>query len=255
MMRRKGQAAMEYAMIAGFIAALIIPAIFLFYQYTQESVSRVDVAQLNKLGKEITVAAEKVYYLGPPSRLALEANMPKNVKNVQVVTGPTGIYVLNIDYTAHKVGAQTASFASKIPLRGIFAGSLKERALTEGPKTVIIEAYEDPSGPVTAFAYINFGGRCPRSTTYNFTQHVMPANAADATFLKNCYCDNPGTPKARPSKAWETGWFEGPAPGLSYQACMNADYDADCDVDGADAAAFCAAAPGVGFCPGLPTCP
>ncbi len=241
MMGRKGQAAMEYIMITGFIAALVLPAIYLFYQYTQESVSRVDAAQLNKLGKEITVAAEKVYYLGPPSRLALEASMPKSVRKIEVLTGPTGVDVLNMDYSAYKVGLQSASFASKVPLRGIFTGSLKERALTEGPKTVSIEAYEDPGGPVMAFAYVNFGGRCPRSATYNFTQHTMPATAVDAAFLKSCYCDSAGTPSKRPSKTWESGWFDGPADDLSYQACMNADYDADCDIDDADRAQFCTA--------------
>ncbi len=236
---KKGQAAFEYMLIAVVIGIMILPAAYMFYRYSSSSAEQIDKAQLDKLGREIVITAEKVYYQGPPSRTELEARMPKGVLNLSII-GDWGTGAQQLMIKA--ITEQTITdfpYPSKVNINGSFNGSLNELTIGAGIKKISIEAYETPAGPdgqATTFVHVNFGGRCPRSAVYDYDRDG-DSDASDQAFFNGCRDNLPG-PKYRPSKTWQSGWFDAaPNP---YAVCMNADYDGDCDVDAADETEFCA---------------
>ena len=244
---QRGQAAVEYMLIVVVIGVMILPAAYLFYRYSQSSAEQIDKAQLDKLGREIVTTAEKVYYQGPPSRTELEARMPKGVINFSVRGDwGTGAQMLMIQ----AITEQTITdfpYPSKVNIKGSFNASLNELTIGAGIKKIDIEAYEtpeDPNGRTTTFVHINFGGRCPRSTVYDFNTDGL-INSVDIVFIYRCNSNMAGWPKYRPSKTWISGWFDntGVLGGNQYAVCMNGDYDGDCDVDDTDVATFCAQTP------------
>ena len=237
-----GQAAFEYILTASVIGIMILPAAYFFYSYSSSSADQIDKAQLDRLGRDIINTAEKVYYQGPPSRTQLEVRMPKSVKNLSIIGDwGTGAQMLLITATSGN-SLTDFPYPSRVNINGTFNNSFYELSISPGIKQINIEAYELPSssgGQTTSFVYINFGGRCPRSATYDFNGdgHVL---ADDRNFIGDCNNNAPGRPKVRPEKTWRPGWFYNIGCGVKFYAvCMNADYDGDCDVDNDDVAQFC----------------
>lgn len=254
----RGQASTEYAMVALLIGTLMVPAVYFFYSYSQSSAAEIDHAQIDRLGRSIIAAAETAYYQGPPSRTELEARMPQGVINISV-RGDWNSGTQALLITARAPGGSLADFEyySKTNLNGSFNRTLREITTSPGIKKVTIEAYEvpGPGGQATSFTHINFGGRCPRSTIYDYDQNGA-INDFEKTHAENCLCNRARSPSSRPSKTWRQGWFNhyswvGPfgtgSESNEYTVCMNVDYDANCVVDMADWALACTAVGGF-FC-------
>ena len=260
---RSGQASFEYILTVVVIGVMILPAAYLFFKYSQSSADQIDKAQLDKLGRDIVSAAEKVYYQGAPSRTNLEARMPRGVRNLSIIgNSGSGAQMLIISATTQDI-VTDFPYPSRVNINGSFNASLSDVSVSPGLKQINIEVYEAPAGPggqTTGFAFINFGGRCPASATYDFNADGV-VDGLDATFFLNCYCNclGLGYPKYRPSKTWARGWFDntGALGGNQYAVCMNADYNGDCIVDDRDGGGastpFCIA---TGFwCGAMPPCP
>ena len=81
---RKAQASMEYLLVVGLVILVILPSIYIFYSYSQRSNEEIAQGQVNKFGTQIIDAAEKVYYLGGPSKTTLDLTMPKGVRNMEI---------------------------------------------------------------------------------------------------------------------------------------------------------------------------
>ena len=80
----KAQASMEYLLVAGLIILIILPSIYVFYSYSHRSNEEIRQSQLNNIGRGIVDVAEKVYYLGGPSKTTLDATMPDGIKGMEI---------------------------------------------------------------------------------------------------------------------------------------------------------------------------
>ncbi|MBI5881393.1 hypothetical protein HZB90_04645 [archaeon] len=80
----KAQISMEYLVIVGFVAVLVIPMIIIFYTYAGRTEDQIVSNQLQKIGLKIGDSAEAMYYLGDPSRTRMRAYFPKNIDNVTI---------------------------------------------------------------------------------------------------------------------------------------------------------------------------
>src|SRR3989338_9153645 len=85
-MEAKAQVAMEYMLVLALILIVIVPATYVFYTYSQSSVRQIDEAQLTRFGQDIITTAENVYYLGSPSAIVVEGQMPSNVRDIKVIS-------------------------------------------------------------------------------------------------------------------------------------------------------------------------
>ena len=75
---------MEYLVIVGFVAVIVIPMIIIFYTYADRTEDEIVSNQIQKIGFKISDAAEAMYYLGEPSRTRIRAYFPKNINNITI---------------------------------------------------------------------------------------------------------------------------------------------------------------------------
>lgn len=78
------QVSVEYLVIVGFVAVIVIPMLLIFYTYADRTEDEVISNQVNKIGLKVSDAAEAMYYLGEPSRTKVRAYFPKNINNITV---------------------------------------------------------------------------------------------------------------------------------------------------------------------------
>ena len=140
-MKKRGQAATEYLLVGSLITLIIIPAIYIFYGYSQSSNKEIEQSQLNKVGTDIVNIAEQVYYLGEPSKVTIDATMPSGIAGVEVWKNQELVFFLN--------DGSEISFKSKVNITTNKActdrcyGKFTERFYSPGLKSIIIEAKKD----------------------------------------------------------------------------------------------------------------
>ncbi len=133
---------MEYLMIAGFVALVIIPTAFLFYRYASDSAEEIDRAQIEKFGRDVVSTAETVYYLGAPSRIVLDERLPKNVQSISIDRDSvSGTYLFAIAANSQS-GVTNLTFPTSVRLQGFFISD----DTNPGQKEVWITAQKDSGG-------------------------------------------------------------------------------------------------------------
>lgn len=76
-----GQVSVEYLIIMGFVAVMMVPLIIIYYKFTSESKDEIISSQLNQIAAKVADAADAVYFLGTPSQSTIRAYIPGNVDN------------------------------------------------------------------------------------------------------------------------------------------------------------------------------
>ncbi len=75
-MHSKAQFAVEYLLVTGFLFMLLLPSLYILYNYSQQSQEQLSLARANEVGNAIVANAEKVYYYGKGSKLTINVAMP-----------------------------------------------------------------------------------------------------------------------------------------------------------------------------------
>jgi len=109
---KKGQSSMEYLILLAFIMGITLVLVLLFQTYSQETMDTIRMKQLDQVARKIIDSAEKVYYLGEPSKITVKANLPANVKSVHI--GNKEIYFI----VSTAQGDNELVYATKINVTG-----------------------------------------------------------------------------------------------------------------------------------------
>lgn len=156
--QKKAQAAVEFLMIVGIALTMIMPAVFMFQQFSSEANEKVITGQINSFGREIVNNVESMYYFGEFSKTTLRFNFPDNIINVRINpplnTGELYEFVI----TAYMYGGYTDFvYYSKIPIANettsptqyessLAVGfDLRSDAFVAGMKTFRLESVKDKS--------------------------------------------------------------------------------------------------------------
>ena len=120
-------------MIVAVALLTILPMVYLFYSYSQNSAEGINLARLNKFSRSLINNAESVYYLGEANRITIEESMPDYVKNMTIKSDETEhiyelIFILGDD--------SEVAFSSNVNITGNF----NEADFSEGVKNIIIES-------------------------------------------------------------------------------------------------------------------
>ena len=75
---------MEYLIIVGFVAVILIPMVIVFYTYADNTEDAIVSNQINKISLKIADNAEAMYYLGEPSKTKIKAYFPKNIEDITI---------------------------------------------------------------------------------------------------------------------------------------------------------------------------
>lgn len=131
---RRAQASMEYLMVAGIAFVIIVPMMYILYQYTSNLSSDVTDSKLGKIGTDIANTAEQIFYLGEPSRTTLRYDMPEGVYDIEV-TGDRSIIFKLGDPSSPK---EVVTFANVDIISYLVPDDF-----TKGRKNLKIEAEKD----------------------------------------------------------------------------------------------------------------
>lgn len=81
----KAQSSMEYLLIIALTLGILVPTTYLFFSYSSESNTEITDSQAVRLGRDIIITAESVYFSGEGSRIIMEANMPEDVTGISIL--------------------------------------------------------------------------------------------------------------------------------------------------------------------------
>ena len=109
----RGQFAVEHLLVVAFGLLVIIPIVYFFYNYSVSQVDEVSMTQLNRMGNDILNNAESVYYMGKPSRITLDTNMPSGVKNITVLGSKELVF-----WATYNGKVSEVAFSSNVPIGG-----------------------------------------------------------------------------------------------------------------------------------------
>jgi len=102
-MRKKAQATTEYLILLSFVMGIVLVLVVLFQSYSQETQDKIRMTQAEQIARKIADAAEKVYYLGEPSRVTIKAHIPGNVKAINIGNKEI-FFVLNTQQGDNEIG-------------------------------------------------------------------------------------------------------------------------------------------------------
>lgn len=83
--KNKAQVGIEYLIVTSFILFVIIGIMGLGFYYLNNFSDSIVSARVNNLGFKITNTAEKVSYAGEPSKATINIQIPKQVKNIEII--------------------------------------------------------------------------------------------------------------------------------------------------------------------------
>jgi len=78
---------LEYLLIVALTFAIIVPAAYLFYNYSRESRQEIFDAQTVKLGRSIIDTSESIFYSGTGSKTVLDLDAPENLASAIIIDG------------------------------------------------------------------------------------------------------------------------------------------------------------------------
>lgn len=73
------QASVEYLMVVGIAFVIIVPMVYIFFNYSTEMSQEVTQAKVGRIAGNLVDAAEEVFYLGEPSKSTVNFDMPGGV--------------------------------------------------------------------------------------------------------------------------------------------------------------------------------
>ncbi|MFC1730252.1 hypothetical protein ACFL6I_07925 [candidate division KSB1 bacterium] len=82
--RGKAQATVEYLVVVGMIFVIILPMVYILYSYSTDISAEVTESKMKRVADKLVNTAEEFYYLGPPSKTAVNIEMPPGVYEVYV---------------------------------------------------------------------------------------------------------------------------------------------------------------------------
>ncbi len=110
----RAQSSVEYIFIVAFALMIIVPAAFVFNQYSASSQEGLRNTQIFKVGSDLIEASELMYSVGENSWQTVDVTFPPDVLSVKVFNGSDGVNELVITYDGEYVSQ--AVFFTEIPL-------------------------------------------------------------------------------------------------------------------------------------------
>ena len=129
---KKGQISIEYLILAGFVAFLIIAVLGVALLYVDKIRDTMRFNELQNFANKVISSSENVYYSGEPSKITFNAYLPAGIRNMEIIGNEL---VFNVSTSS---GEARISFRSNVPIE--VSGSL---GFSEGLKILQVEASQD----------------------------------------------------------------------------------------------------------------
>ncbi|MBI4438698.1 hypothetical protein HY640_02090 [Candidatus Woesearchaeota archaeon] len=180
--KRPGQISLEYAMVLSFVLLLILPAGYFLYTYTSNVQKQTQANSLNAIGRDVSNNGEAVFYLGYPSLITFEENMPEGVEYMEIYRDwNQKVSDLNFWFKS-STGPTELSFPSRVRMMGFF----DKADFSQGVKNVRTFVSRNNTGQ--PYVFVTFSGECQISADYNSCVPVPPCNNPGVTIEDYTNC-------------------------------------------------------------------
>ncbi len=142
----RGQAATEFLMVLAVGFLILLPAIVVFMQFSQNENNHLKSNQVVQFGNDIVNKAETVYYYSNPSKMTIEEVLPTGVQNITILSNWSARSNLFIVYMKNKDTIQPLVFSSNVAINGTF----DSRSISPGKKRVVLEVKNQGNQPYVA---------------------------------------------------------------------------------------------------------
>lgn len=127
----RAQVSVEYTLIMGFVAAISIPLLIIYFNFSEASSEEINGKQLVNIARKVVDSAESVYYLGEPSQTMIKTHIPTSVQEATIENSKVIIFKL-------KTSKGVSEIVEVSPVN--ITGSLP---ITQGSHNIILKAKED----------------------------------------------------------------------------------------------------------------
>ncbi len=143
-MEKRGQASMEYILVAALVLLILLPTTYFFMKNTQRQSTELSLSKLDKLGRMIVTNAETVFFQGIPAKLTLEGDIPDNVVDILILNNWTTTPEINqLIFIYRSEGKeQELVYDSRVNINGSF----NQRSWSQGHKTIVLTANKTSNG-------------------------------------------------------------------------------------------------------------
>ncbi len=139
LINRRAQSSIEYLSVFVIGFAMLIPFIYLFQNYSADSVEKIQYTAINAIGSDIINSAEAVYYMGYPARLTIQENFPTGITGMALNSSRSDHISILSFYT---INGKEMPFFTKISLNS----TINRTAYSEGLKTIVVETRNSTQG-------------------------------------------------------------------------------------------------------------
>ncbi|MDD5086151.1 MAG: hypothetical protein PHV16_00175 [Candidatus Nanoarchaeia archaeon] len=141
MLKKRGQAAVEYLLVGALLVLVILPTIYFFYSYSHSSQEEIKKGQITKVGNDLVDITEQVYYLGYPSKVTVESTMPEGIVGIEVWENNELVFFLE---DGSQIPFQSnVNITSNRKCTGICKSNFTSEFYSPGLKRIVIEAKQD----------------------------------------------------------------------------------------------------------------
>jgi len=85
MISKKSQSMLEYMLIIALSFLIIVPTVYFFFVYAQESSSELSDVRVNALARTMLDNVKTIYYYGANSKVVIKVDMPEDVSSLYIV--------------------------------------------------------------------------------------------------------------------------------------------------------------------------
>ena len=124
---KQAQAAIEFLLVIALSLVLVIPALTLFFNFTQDTTYEALNGRVSRIGTAMVETTQSVYYYGNEASKVLVVDFPSKVNALEINPQNKHEIIFTLEVPR---GTTEAVFYSEIPLQGNFT----QDKITQGPK-------------------------------------------------------------------------------------------------------------------------
>ena len=191
---QRGQVSIEYILIVAFTFAILIPGVYFFYTYSQNSAASLASAQFDKLGQEMLSTAVQMLAQGQGSWVIFDANIPSEVDDISIASSGSELVIRY--HTSF--GSSDAVFFSDVKLSANSAQTQQDASIFNGGAHGGLSRFKFEAGPngiVGISDTFNMGstGCTPSKTCADYPGQCGSGFSDGCTNSLTCACTLPDT--------------------------------------------------------------
>lgn len=115
-LNHRSQISFEYVLIFVIILAVTIPSFFLFRNFIYESNDNIIMQNVDNMANQLLSTAVEIQYQGVPSKIILNLDVPRQIKNMSIAEVKEGEYYLIVNVTTSNREVEKI-YKSDVPIR------------------------------------------------------------------------------------------------------------------------------------------